>query len=54
MSDPETPTPAPTDERLADPDTEGLLDEQDPVPDDDRVVPEDVNEFLPDEDPEDV
>jgi hypothetical protein len=37
-----------TDERLADPDLEGFLEEEatGQVPDDERVVPEDVNEMI--------
>jgi hypothetical protein len=54
MPDPEPRVP-PTDDRLADPDAEGLLVEEHAVlPDDERVVPEDANEFLPDPDPDDV
>jgi hypothetical protein len=43
---------AATDDRLADPDLEGFLEEQatGQVPDDERVVPEDVNELLPEDD----
>jgi hypothetical protein len=43
----------PTDDRLADPEEEGLV-EEDPerVPDDERVVPEDVNEYVPGAEPD--
>jgi hypothetical protein len=43
-----TPKPAATDDRLADPDLEGYLEEEASgrVPDDERVVPEDVNEIV--------
>ena len=46
----------PTDDRLADSDVEGLLDEERDVevPDEERVVPEDVNEHVPDDPPEDL
>jgi len=42
-----TPKPV-TDDRLADPDLEGYLEEEASgrVPDDERVVPEDVNEIV--------
>lgn len=42
----------PSDERLADTDVEGLIEEDRPanVPDDERVVPEDVNEYVADDD----
>lgn len=45
---------AATDDRLADPDLEGFLEEQatGQVPDDERVVPEDVNELLPEDEDE--
>lgn len=50
MTDPHVTTP-PTDERLADSDVEGLIDEESDVevPDEERVVPEDVNEHVPDD-----
>jgi len=43
----------PTDERLADPEAEGLIDEADRVPDEERVVPEDVNDYVADDEPDD-
>jgi hypothetical protein len=50
MTDPHVST-RPTDERLADSDVEGLIDEASDVeiPDEERVVPEDVNEHVPDD-----
>lgn len=45
----------PTDDRLADPEAEGLIDEApDRVPDDERVVPEDVNDYVADDEPDDI
>jgi hypothetical protein len=43
-----------TDERLADPDLEGFLEEEatGQVPDGERVVPEDVNEMIAEDDDE--
>ncbi|HEY8543759.1 MAG TPA: hypothetical protein VIL36_01880 [Acidimicrobiales bacterium] len=53
MSDPHVST-RPTDDRLADPDAEGLLEEETEgdVPDEERVVPADINEHVVD-DPDD-
>lgn len=43
---------SPEDDRLADTDIEGLMeqDRASNVPDDERVVPEDVNEYVADDD----
>jgi hypothetical protein len=44
--------PRNTDDRLADPEVEGLLDEEEAgvqVPDDERVVPEDFDELVVDD-----
>jgi hypothetical protein len=52
MPDQPSSGPRPTDERLADPDVESLLDEDAAVvevPNDERVVPEDVNEYVPED-----
>lgn len=55
MSQPERsrPVTTPSEDRVADPEVESLIDETDPtaVPDEERVVPDDVNDLVIDDEP---